>query len=138
MTLPEGFDEFWKETAKEALDFNLDFRRREGDAFELAGFRIDTFSFSGIDGEEIHGWISIPHEMEPRAPAFLWIPPYGRESLLPNAYGTRSGFVSLSLNFFGLGPFHQEKYVPERGYFVDGVLDPRTWVFRRMFQNAVL
>ena len=50
-----------------------------------------------------------------RAPGFVWIPPYGRESLLPNAYGTREGFVSLSFNFFGHEAFHQEKYVTARG-----------------------
>jgi cephalosporin-C deacetylase len=73
-----------------------------------------------------------------KLPAFLWIPPYGRESLLPNEYGTREGFVSLSFNFFGEPAFHEEKYRMDRGYFSEGAEDPRTWVFRRMFQDAYM
>lgn len=71
-------------------------------------------------------------------PGFLWIPPYGRESLLPDEYGTRNGFVSLSFNFFGEPAFHQEKYRTERGYFSIGAEDPHTWIFRQMFQDAYM
>jgi cephalosporin-C deacetylase len=46
--------------------------------------------------------------------------------------------ASVSFNFHGEGPFHRENYTPERGYFADGVDRPETWVFRRMFQDAVL
>jgi cephalosporin-C deacetylase len=57
---------------------------------------------------------------------------------MPNQYGTRDGYVSLSFNFFGSDAFHQEKYEPKRGYFSEGILAKEDWVFRRMFQNAVL
>jgi cephalosporin-C deacetylase len=135
--LPDGFDAFWQETVEEALSFPLSFHLDSSDAFELTGFRVSTYSFFGVHGEQRFGWTAAPEEPGPH-PAFLWVPPYGRESLLPNAYGTRRGFVSASVNFFGHDAFHQEKYKPERGYFSEGVLNERTWVMRGMFQDAVL
>lgn len=134
---PADFDQFWQETSAHAHDVDLDYTRHQNGVGEWPGFRVSTFEFRGITGERLHGWIAAPLEIE-KAPAFLWPPPYGRESLLPNKYGTRKGFVSISLNFFGHGAFHQEKYTPTRGYFADGVQDKDTWIFRRMFQNCVL
>lgn len=134
--LPEDFAEFWHETYAEAKAAPLEFHRsldpKQGDTH-----LIETFVFRGIDGQPRYGWIAYPPGAR-RAPGFLWIPPYGRESVLPNAYGVREGFTSLSLNFHGEPAFHQEAYVPARGYFAEGAADPRTWIFRRMFQDAVI
>jgi cephalosporin-C deacetylase len=85
----------------------------------------------------VNAWIAYP-QGERGLPAFLWPPPYGRESLMPNDFGTRKGFVSMSPNFFGEDAFHQEKYVPERGYFAEGAEWPTTWVFRRIIQDAIV
>ena len=141
--LPEDFDAFWNETLEQALNAPLDFERKPGNAYNAPGFIIEIFRFTSVSGISLNGWIAIPKIDNRKStienhPSFLWIPPYGRESMLPNAYGTREGFVSMSLNFFGHNAFHQEKYRKERGYFAEGVLDPRTWIFRRMFQDAVL
>lgn len=46
--------------------------------------------------------------------------------------------ASLSFNFHGHDAFHQEEYKVSRGYFAEGAEEPRTWVFRRMIQNAYL
>ena len=135
--IPSDFDAFWRETVDAAFALSLDYKRNPGNAFDLPGFLVETYSFRGIDGSARHGWIAVPVEVR-RSPGFLWLPPYGRESLLPNAYGTREGMVSASLNFFGHDAFHCEKYKPSRGYFAEGVLDPHTWVMRSMFQDAVL
>jgi cephalosporin-C deacetylase len=136
-SLPPDFDSFWAETSEEALAAPLDFQRKPGNAYDKPGFRVESFTYRSISGQGLQGWIALPEDVPP-APAFLWTPPYGRESLLPNEYGTREGFVSLSFNFFGHEPFHQEKYVPDRGYFAEGAFSQRTWVFRSMFQNALL
>lgn len=135
--LPEDFDSFWRETAEQARTAPLDFHRSLRRDFDYPGFQVETFSFRGIDGHTGYGWFAYPEEGK-RFPAFFWSPPYGRESLLPNAYGTRAGFASLSINYFGHEAFHQEKYVPHRGYFAEGAEDPTHWVFRRMFQDAYL
>ncbi len=150
--LPEDFDAFWQETVAEAKAAPLDFRREHSgtpspgpspsfgtdiQSRERGTGETSLLTFRGVDGTPRFGWIHAP-EGARRLPSFLWIPPYGRESLLPNEYGTREGFVSLSFNFFGHEAMHQEKYVPARGYFAEGVSEPETWVFRRMFQDAFL
>ncbi|MBI1756570.1 MAG: acetylxylan esterase [Fimbriimonas ginsengisoli] len=135
--VPDDFDEFWAEVVGEARRAPLDYHRSLTNDFDLPGFVVETLEFRGIDGRARHGWLAFPPGAR-RLPGFLWIPPYGRESLLPNAYGTRPGFVSISLNFFGYGAFYQEEYKPARGYFAEGAEDPRTWIFRRMFQDAYL
>ena len=126
-----------------------------GEGLEAEGSRLGAWG-SGLDGgeegssrrlTEVAEYSEIGKEEDPRSaitdpslklPGFLWIPPYGRESLLPNEYGTRKGFVSLSFNFFGEPAFHQEKYRIDRGYFSQGAEDPHTWIFRQMFQDAYM
>jgi len=150
--IPYGFDDFWRRTVGEAdtapLDYDISFDPVQPQP-EMAGqtdpgiisldHEIKKLTFRGIGGETLNGWIAYPGpDHDHPHPAFLWTAPYGRESVMPNQYGTRQGFVSLSFNFFGVDAFHQEKYTPARGYFAEGVLDKETWIFRRMFQNAMI
>lgn len=136
--IPVDFDEFWGSAVAEAKNAPLDYRRSVDPSHYESGHQIETFEFRGVGGERLHGWIAIPHHRIGRVPGFVWIPPYGRESLLPNQYGTREDMVSLSFNFHGLEAFHQESYIPARGYFAEGAEDPEKWIFRRMFQNAYM
>jgi cephalosporin-C deacetylase len=132
---PENFVEFWRETEAEAHALPLEYHRSLSNNFELPGFTVETLQFRSVGGRILQGWIAYPRGAR-RLPGFVWVPPYGRESLLPNQYGTREGFVSLSFNFFGHDAFHQEKYVKERGYFGQGAESPEGWVFRQMYQDA--
>lgn len=134
---PDDFEDFWLGAVEPAMQAKLNYHRSLSNDFDLPGFRVERIDFSGIGGEQLSGWIAYPPGAR-RLPSFVWVPPYGRESLLPNAYGTREGFASLSLNFFGHDAFHQEKYTPSRGYFGEGAGDPVHWIFRTMFQNAVI
>jgi cephalosporin-C deacetylase len=132
---PEGFEEFWAETVAESGGAPLDFTQGPAVRESAFGHEVRTFSFRGVSGGTLHGWFALGGE---GAPGFLWVPPYGQWSMPPDQYGTRPGFTSASLNFFGHGAFHSEEYKPERGYFAQGIGDPRTHVFRRMFQDAHL
>lgn len=135
--IPEDFEEFWRRTVNEALAKPLkvsSFRIVETDNQTHV---VEVFSFAGIDDQVRHGWIAYPPGARD-LPAFLWVPPYGRESKLPDQYGTRTGMVSLSINFHGEDAFHQEAYLPERGYFAEGAEEPENWIFRRMFQDCII
>ena len=134
---PEDFEAFWTVALEPAMRARLDYHRSLANDFELPGFIVESLTFAGIGGETLHGWLAYPRGAR-RLPGFLWVPPYGRESLLPNVYGTREGFTSLSFNFFGHEAFHQEKYTPSRGYFGEGAGNAESWIFRSMFQNAVI
>lgn len=135
--VPEDFDEFWADARAEADAVSLQFDRSLTNAFDLPGFVVETIAFRSVDGRALHGWFAYPPEAR-RLPGFLWINPYGRESLLPNAYGTRLGMASLSFNFFGHPAFHQEKYTPQQGYFADGAGDPSTWIIRTLVQDCLV
>ncbi|AIE87497.1 acetylxylan esterase [Fimbriimonas ginsengisoli] len=135
--LPEDFEEFWRETVAEASSVPLNYHRSLGNDFDLPGFEVQTLVFKGMGGRTLNGWIAYPPGAR-RLPSFVWVPPYGRESKLPDEYGTREGFTSLSFNFHGEAAFHQEKYVTARGYFAEGAEDPESWIFRRMFQDAII
>jgi len=134
--IPQDYDSFWQRAKTEAAAVSLNFERRPTSFQPLATHTVGLLSFRGKESD-LQGWIATPHET-PRAPAFLWIPAYGRESHLPNEYTTRPGMVSMSFNFFGHAAFHQEDYRPERGYFAEGVADPETSVFRRMAQDCLI
>lgn len=133
---PEDLDAFWKQACEEAYAAPLDFRRSLHNDYDLPGFTVERIEFNGMEGR-LYGWIAYPPGAR-RLPGFLWLAPYGRESMLPDEYGSRDGFASMSFNFFGLGPFYKEKYIVARGYFGEGAGDPDTWIFRRMFQDAVI
>jgi len=135
--LPEDFDAFWANLVQEALRAPLYYKRDLRPQAVATGHLVETFEFDGVAGQRLFGWFAYPEGVR-RAPAFLWVPPYGRESVLPNEYGTRTGFSSLSFNLHGFGPFHQEKYAPSRGYFAQGIDDPETWIFREIVQNCIV
>lgn len=134
---PEDFEAFWHQTTYESLHHPLKVVDWQFRTQSTSTHIVDTFAFEGIDGTLKYGWLAYPEGARSER-AFLWLPPYGRESKLPDQYGTRPGMVSLSFNFHGEGPFHQEAYVVDRGYFAHGADEPETWVFRRMFQDAVI
>jgi cephalosporin-C deacetylase len=134
---PEDFDEFWLETVEEVRREPLGYWRRRAPERDTATHLVDWIGFRGAHGAALEGWLAYP-EGASRAPAFLWVPPYGRESLPPDAFGTREGMTSMSLNLHGLGAFHREAYDPARGYFAEGAGSPRTWVFRRLFQHCLV
>jgi cephalosporin-C deacetylase len=134
---PEDFVEFWQDAVAEAMAAPLHYRRSGSNDYLRSGFKVEKIEFLGMGEAERFGWIACPTGAH-RERAFLWVPPYGRWSMLPNDYGTREGFVSMSFNFFGESAFHEEAYTPLRGYFADGAASPQTWVFRRMFQDCVV
>lgn len=134
---PEDFVEFWAEATAEAMAQPLDMGRTYHRDYEHPTHVVEEIRFRGIGGTERKGWFAAPEEAR-RLPAFLWVPPYGRWSMLPNAYGTRDGFVSLSFNLHGESAFHEETYRTERGYFAQGIERPNTWIFRRFYQDCVI
>lgn len=134
---PEDFQEFWTDVTAEAMAYPLKVSTFRIVPDQSPTHVVEVFSFAGIQGRVRHGWLAYP-EGARRLPGFLWVPPYGRESKLPDEYGTRTGMVSMSFNFHGEDAFHQEAYKPDRGYFAEGAEDPSTWIFKTMYQDAVI
>lgn len=135
--VPPGFESFWRETTAQAMAAPLEYELFQQDEVDPPWHTVQTLSFRGIEGETLWGWVAKPKELE-KAPGFLWLAPYSRWSMPPNQYGTRKGLASISFNFHGEGSFHREDYSPERGYMAHGIESRETWVFRRMYQDAVI
>lgn len=134
---PEGFESFWHDLATRAEAFPLSYELRSQTRFHTDGHEVKLVDFQGQEGV-LHGWVAIPRVAEGVSPGMLWLAPYSRWSMLPNAYGTRPGIASLSFNFFGEEAFHEEVYSPARGYFAEGVESPETWIFGRMAFDAIV
>lgn len=136
--IPEDFDAFWEEVVAEAAAVPLDFRRETADHPAcVPTHRLERLRFLASQNRILEGWIAAPPGARD-LPGFVWLAPYGRESVLPNVYGTREGMVSMSFNYHGEDAFHQEKYVPARGYFAEGIESPRTWIFRRLILDVLV
>jgi cephalosporin-C deacetylase len=134
---PEDFQDFWQSLVEEALNAPLDVSHLRLNSYNHPTHSVETFQFRGLDGSARHAWLAYP-EGARGLPGFLWVPPYGRESKLPDEYGTRQEMTSMSFNLHGELAFHQEAYVPARGYFAEGAEDPHTWIFKRFFQDSVI
>lgn len=134
--VPEDLKVFWLAAADEARRVPLSYRRFAAPQV-ASSHQVEQIEFGAMSGRTLHGWIAYPLGAR-RLPGFLWLAPYGRESVLPNEYGTREGFVSMSFNFHGESAFHREPYEKSRGYFAEGAESPETWIFRRMLQDAII
>lgn len=142
---PADFDTFWTATLSEARSFTLD------PIFERTDHGLDLFetydvTFSGFGGHRVRGWYikpagravdrcvvkyigygggrDLPH------PHLLW-PATGRAVLVCDTRGQGSTWgVSDTPDPVGSDPAHP-------GSMTRGVLDPRTYYYRRVFTDAV-
>jgi cephalosporin-C deacetylase len=134
---PEDLQKFWQSLTEEAHSQPLDFHLSKTQHPDCPDLVVSRLEFRAMLGRRLSGWLAHP-EGARRLPSFLWIPPYGRESVLPNQYGTRPDMASMSLNFHGHDCFHQEAYLPDRGYLAEGSENPSNWILSRMYQDAVI
>ncbi len=136
---PIDLESFWNSITRECFKKDLDFSIAKSERV-TEDHDIFEFKFKDILNKDKYGWIAVPKNIGSldSVGAFLWLNPYGRWSTPPNSYTTRPGHISMSFNFHGEGPFHFEKYSPEKGYFTDGIQSEHTFVFKYFYQDAVL
>jgi cephalosporin-C deacetylase len=142
---PADFDRFWAATLSEARAFKLD------PVFERVDLGLDLFetydvTFSGFGGHRVRGWYikpagravercvvkyigygggrDLPHQH------LLW-PSTGRAVLVCDTRGQGSSWsVSDTPDPVGSDPAHP-------GSMTKGILDPRSYYYRRVFTDAV-
>ena len=137
--IPTDFKDFWDNNTQEALKHPVEYQKKESD-HPSDTHHIQIFQFNGIKNNTLNGWIAIPKDLPSfsKASAFIWLPHYGPSSVLPNKYGTRKDFISLSFNLHGKDPFNQDAYSKELGYFTHRVESKETWIFKEIFQNCCI
>jgi cephalosporin-C deacetylase len=147
LPVPADLDSFWATTLAEAREHDLALTRKPVDN-RLAV--IDTFdvTFAGFGGAPIRAWLHLPTERSGPLPAVVEYIGYGGGRGLPHerVLWAAAGYAHLLMDTRGQGstwavgdtpdpdsggaPFHP-------GFMTQGILDPATYYYRRVFTDAV-
>ena len=145
---PADFDAFWQTTLAEASVFPLDAQFAAVDA----GLRLlDVFdvTFSGYGGQTIRGWFLSPRNSGGKIPCVVEYIGYGggRGSPLNWLTWPAAGYATFVMDTRGQGSTWQPGDTPDPepagtnphhpGFMTRGVLDPKTYYYRRVFTDAV-
>jgi cephalosporin-C deacetylase len=127
---PADFDIFWKQTMTETRAHPLGLRADPVDC-GLSALEAYDVRFRGYGGQPVSGWMILPRERRSRLPCvvhLLWAST-GRAHLVMDSRGQGTDT-----------PDHDPAGGPVAptgpGFVTRGVLDPRTWYYRRLFADA--
>jgi cephalosporin-C deacetylase len=142
------FDAFWQTTLAEARQHPL------AAQFEPVDYHlktVETFdvTFAGYSGQPIKGWLVLPARREGPLPCVVEFIGYGggRGFPLHWLWASAAGFAHLVMDTRGQGSGWQHGDTPDLpvdganpsvpGFMTQGVLDPKTYYYRRLFTDAV-
>jgi cephalosporin-C deacetylase len=145
---PADFDRFWQETLADARS------RPIGAAFKPVDFglaAVDTFdvTFNGYGGQPIKGWLLIPKHRSGKLPCVVEYIGYGGGRGFPIDWllWSSAGYAHLIMDTRGQGSVWRPGDTPDLptdgssahfpGFMTLGVLDPKTYYYRRVFTDAV-
>lgn len=147
-TEPPDFDAFWNTSLDEAAAFPLAARFTPVDT----GLRlVESFdvTFSGFGGQPVRGWLFLPRIRAGRLPCIVEFIGYGGGRGVPIEWLTWSnlGYAHFVMDTRGQGSAWRRGDTPDRdadggfpqipGFMTRGVLDPRSYYYRRVFVDAV-
>jgi cephalosporin-C deacetylase len=144
---PEDFDAFWKATLAEARQHPLNAR------FEAVDFglsMLDTYdvTFAGYGGQPIKGWFLLPAGNKGPLPCVVEYIGYGGGRGFPPDWvlWPSVGYAFLVMDTRGQGSTWRHGDTPDLpdganpftpGFMTQGILDPKTYYYRRVFTDAV-
>jgi cephalosporin-C deacetylase len=145
---PPDFDAFWEATLSEARAFPLDA------TFERVDYGIETLetfdvTFNGYGGQPIKGWFLLPKHRQEPLPCVVEYIGYGGGRGFPTDWlmWASAGFAHLVMDTRGQGSSWQKGDTPDPepdgsnphypGFMTRGVLDPKTYYYRRVFTDGV-
>jgi len=145
---PPDFDQFWSDTLAQARRFPLDA------VFEQVDFGLRTLesydvTFNGYGGQPIKGWLMLPKQRPEALPCVVQYIGYGggRGNPLDWLIWSSAGYAHLIIDSRGQGgewlPGSTPDLEPEGsspqfpGFMTRGVLDPKTYYYRRLITDAV-
>lgn len=141
---PADFDLFWKQTVADTRAHPLD------PSFSLVDTGLstmDTFDvrFGGYGGQPVAAWLQLPrHRPAGPVPCVVQYVGYGGGRGLPTDHllWASTGVAHLVMDTRGQGwDTPDVEDLPAEptgaGFVTRGVLDPRTWYYRRLFTDAV-
>jgi cephalosporin-C deacetylase len=147
-TEPKDFDRFWADTLQTARTFPLqakfapvDSGLRQMDVFDL--------TYSGYAGQSVKGWFLLPRGATGPLPCVVEFVGYGGGRGLPveRLFWSAAGFAHLVMDTRGQGSAWSVGDTPDPepegssphhpGFMTKGILDPKTYYYRRVFTDAV-
>ncbi len=144
---PHDFDLFWQNTLAAAREFPLDARFEPVDV----GLRtVDAFdvTYAGYGGQPIKGWLLLPHHRTEPLPCVVEFIGYGGGRGFPIDWllWSSAGYAHFIMDTRGQGSAWRPGDTPDLpdganpsypGFMTQGVLDPKTYYYRRVFTDAV-
>jgi cephalosporin-C deacetylase len=145
---PADFDAFWTETlaASRQHPLNATFERTD---VGLRGVESYDVTFAGYSGQPIKGWLTLPKERNKPLPCVVEFIGYGggRSFATEWLLWPTVGFAHLVMDTRGQGSSWSHGDTPDLqvdgssnsypGFMTQGVLDPKTYYYRRVFTDAV-
>jgi cephalosporin-C deacetylase len=145
---PPDFDTFWETTLAEARAFPLD---AEFEPVDCGLETLDAFdvTFNGYGGQPIKGWFLLPRQRQEPLPCVVEFIGYGggRGFATDWLLWASAGFAHLVMDTRGQGSSWQKGDTPDPepegsnphypGFMTRGVLDPKTYYYRRVFTDGV-
>jgi cephalosporin-C deacetylase len=142
------FDSFWQRSLNETRQFALaaqfepvDYGLRTVQAFDV--------TFHGYAGQSVKGWFLLPRERREPLPCVVEYIGYGGGRGFPMDWlvWSSAGFAHLVMDTRGQGSNWRHGDTPDLptvgtsphypGFMTQGVLDPETYYYRRVFLDAV-
>ena len=145
---PADFDDFWRDTLQEAWGLPLDARFEPVD-YGLTTIEALDVTYNGCDGQPIKGWLLLPRQREGSLPCVVEYIGYGGGRGFPIDWLLWSsvGYAHLVMDTRGQGSAWRQGDTPDRepdgssphypGFMTKGILDPKTYYYRRVFVDGV-
>ena len=147
LPVPEDFDAFWADTLESARQHDLSVTCTPVDNNLSV---IDTFdvTYAGFGGSPIRAWLHLPANRSGRLPAVVEYAGYGGGRGLPHerVLWAMAGYAHLMMDTRGQGSSWMVGDTPDPdggwapyhpGFMTQGILDPATYYYRRVFTDAV-
>jgi cephalosporin-C deacetylase len=145
---PADFDSFWSTTLAEARNHDLNPRFQEV-ATPFPNLQVFDVTYSGYGGQPIKGWFVLPRQRSGRLPCVVEYIGYGggRGLAIDWLLWANAGYAHFVMDTRGQGSSWRPGDTPDPesegsnphfpGFMTRGVLDPKTYYYRRVFTDAV-
>jgi cephalosporin-C deacetylase len=145
---PSDFDAFWADTLTAARQHPLNARF---DPIDNGLRLVESFdvTFAGYGGQSVKGWLNLPRQRNKPLPCVVEYIGYGggRSMATDWLFWASAGFAHFIMDTRGQGTTWSPGDTPDLpteganpfypGFMTQGVLDPKTYYYRRVFTDAV-
>ena len=145
---PDDFEVFWQESLAETRQHPLN---AQFEAVDVALTTLETFdvSYTGYGGQTIKGWFILPKERNEPLPCVVEYIGYGggRGFAIDWLLFASAGYAHFVMDTRGQGSTWSPGDTPDiadmgsspqhPGFMTRGILDPKTYYYRRVFCDAV-